>query len=249
MIERIRVVTDLEVDPISCVDIAFKPPIKSPFLPTWVAIPDEMARHFLVTDIKIGKNSQLVSTGCLPASLFDESMSKRINLEDIGLSIEHLVPNSTRDTFRISVTNASNNSQTITIDIYGRYIGDRPHNIEFKYALGLGSTLITHNGSANIHVQPQRNFIPSHLFVPSHVLDGIVVDELYTDHLGEKMPTRRSYVMPATLLEDRLRQNGHITLSPQSIVETSQFVTLAVTNHSPSKQYFTGAILGSIPSE
>lgn len=43
------------------------------FRPERLVIPSNVAPDFLITDIKIGKNSQLVSTGALPAVMFSES--------------------------------------------------------------------------------------------------------------------------------------------------------------------------------
>lgn len=197
-----------------------------------------------MTDVKIGPNSQLVSTGCLPASLFAESKSLRLDLNEIGLSMEHLVPGSTRDTLKLSVTNTSSKSQKIKVDLLGISTDDKPSDIDFKYALGLGSTTVRGECSANINVQPQMDFVPSHLFLPNHVLDDILVTDLYAGHLGQG-PSSRSYVLPVSLREDRLRRDGHVILSPRSAIMTSQFLTIAVTNRSSQDKYFTGAVLGS----
>jgi hypothetical protein len=246
MIERIRLLTDIEIEPHSAANLIITPPINSPFLPAWFSIPDEIARHFLLTNVKIGKNSQLISIGCLPASLFAESMLARIDLDEIGLSsMEHLVPNSTRDTITLSVTNTSDLPQKITADVLGRPIGDRPSNVDFKYALGLGHTTVRGNSSANINVQPPIDFIPSHLFLPNHVLDDLLVTDLYAIHVRDEPSSPRSYVLPVNLQEDQLRLSGRVTLSPRSVVKTNQFLTLSVTNRSPHDRYFTGAVLGS----
>ena len=40
------------------------------FRPERLVIPPSIAEHFIITDIKVGKNSQLIATGALPASAF-----------------------------------------------------------------------------------------------------------------------------------------------------------------------------------
>ena len=42
------------------------------FRPERLVVPSNLAVDFLITDIKVGKNSQLVSTGALPAVMFTE---------------------------------------------------------------------------------------------------------------------------------------------------------------------------------
>lgn len=43
------------------------------FRPERLVVPSNLAVDFLITDIKVGKNSQLVSTGALPAVMFTET--------------------------------------------------------------------------------------------------------------------------------------------------------------------------------
>ena len=51
------------------------------FHPERLVIPSTVAKDFLVTDVKIGPNSQLVSTGAVPALAFSEQTSCNTNLQ------------------------------------------------------------------------------------------------------------------------------------------------------------------------
>ena len=48
-----------------------------PFRLRKILIPDDVAEHFMVTDVKVGKNSQLYSPGAVPASFFGEAREGR----------------------------------------------------------------------------------------------------------------------------------------------------------------------------
>jgi hypothetical protein len=251
MIKRIRLFTDFKIDSYSSANLSVSPPIDGPFLPTWFSIPDEMAQHFLVTDVKIGKNLQTISTGCLPASLFAESMSRRLDLDKIGLNMEHMVPSGPHDsrgTLILSLTNASDELQEITIDVIGLETGSKPANVDFKHSLGFGSTSVAGNSSANLHVQPQVDFSPSHLLIPNHVLDDFLVTSLWTTLRDKDAPNPRSSAMPDSLRDKNLRYAGLVSLSPRPMVTQGQFLILEVTNRSSRAKNFSGAVLSSLIS-
>jgi hypothetical protein len=57
--------------PLSSANIAVQPQVI--FRPERIVIPSNLAADFLITDIKVGKNSQLVSPGAIPAVVFVEN--------------------------------------------------------------------------------------------------------------------------------------------------------------------------------
>jgi len=58
------------------------------FRPERLEIPPEVAPDFLLTDIKVGKNSQLVSTGALPAVMFTEqAFGVRLKMDTAQISM------------------------------------------------------------------------------------------------------------------------------------------------------------------
>jgi hypothetical protein len=58
----------VEVGPGSSSNVVARVPVRT--LPRELVVDPEIARHFLVADVKVGKNSQLASCGCLPAEMF-----------------------------------------------------------------------------------------------------------------------------------------------------------------------------------
>jgi len=58
------------------------------FRPERLVVPSNLAVDFLITDIKVGKNSQLVSTGALPAVMFTENaFGVRLKMDTAQISM------------------------------------------------------------------------------------------------------------------------------------------------------------------
>ena len=58
------------------------------FRPERLVVPSNLAMDFLITDIKVGKNSQLVSTGALPAVMFTENaFGVRLKMDTAQISM------------------------------------------------------------------------------------------------------------------------------------------------------------------
>lgn len=106
-----------------------------------------------------------------------------------------------------------------------------------EYALGLGSTSVTGNSSANINVQPQVIFRPERLVVPSN----LAVDFLITDiKVGKNSQLVSTGALPAVMFTEvafgvRLKMDT---------CQISMFVTISVTNQNPAARNFQGGIVG-----
>jgi hypothetical protein len=80
------------------------------FRPERLVVPSNIAMDFLITDIKVGKNSQLVSTGALPAVMFTESaFGVRLKMDTAQISMF----------VTISVTNQSPNARNFQGGLVG----------------------------------------------------------------------------------------------------------------------------------
>ena len=80
------------------------------FRPERLVIPASIAEHFLITDIKIGKNSQLVSAGAIPASAFtNRSEPSRMKMDTAQISMF----------VTVSVTNTSEKDRFFQCVIFG----------------------------------------------------------------------------------------------------------------------------------
>ena len=114
--------------------------------------------------------------------------------------------------------------------------GVAPRNSR-EYALGLGSTSVSGNSSANINVQPQVIFRPERLVVPSN----LAVDFLITDiKVGKNSQLVSTGALPAVMFTEvafgvRLKMDT---------CQISMFVTVAITNQNPAARNFQGAIIG-----
>jgi hypothetical protein len=106
-----------------------------------------------------------------------------------------------------------------------------------EYALGLGSTSVSGNSSANINVQPQVIFRPERLVVPSN----LAVDFLITDiKVGKNSQLVSTGALPAVMFTEvafgvRLKMDT---------CQISMFVTISVTNQNPAARNFQGGIVG-----
>jgi hypothetical protein len=78
------------------------------FRPDRLVIPSNLAADFLITDIKVDKNSQLVSTGALPAVMFtDTAFDVRLKMDLVaaGMFVSVTVVNQAKEprTFVVGV--------------------------------------------------------------------------------------------------------------------------------------------------
>ncbi len=114
--------------------------------------------------------------------------------------------------------------------------GVAPRNAR-EYALGLGSTSVSGNSSANINVQPQVIFRPERIVVPSN----LAVDFLITDlKVGKNSQLVSTGAIPAVVFTEtafgvRLKMDT---------CQISMFVTVSITNQNPAARNFQGAIIG-----
>jgi hypothetical protein len=80
------------------------------FRPERLVIPASIAEDFLITDIKVGKNSQLVSTGAIPASAFtNHSEPSRMKMDTAQIAMF----------VTVSVTNTSKEDKFFQCAIFG----------------------------------------------------------------------------------------------------------------------------------
>jgi len=86
------------------------------FRPERLEVPPEVAESFLLTDIKVGKNSQLLSPGAVPMSVF---LDRRHQYLRLRMDVAQLAMFVT-----VSVTNATAVSRNFTGALVGVGVGD-----------------------------------------------------------------------------------------------------------------------------
>lgn len=102
------------VRPLSSVNVCVQPQVA--FRPTRLEVPDDVGKYFFVKDIKVGRNSQLDSTGCVPASLFGD---RRHHLLKLRMDVATISMFCT-----VSVTNASDKARGFTGALVGEVLDE-----------------------------------------------------------------------------------------------------------------------------
>lgn len=195
--------------------------------------PDVVARDFLVTDIKVGMNSQLFSTGAIPALVFSESSKVRQPEIDFIRESQALV---------LSVTCQSSEARVFRAIVEGHQVlpsedGPRPRR---RLVLGWGSTQVPPRGRAIINVEPQCPFRPDRLMVPSDLAKYFRVDDFKVG---------RNY--QATLFEgltDASAENFSEVVDRGPVrmdrAQTGMYMSITVENDTDVSRTFQGAMAG-----
>lgn len=209
------------------------------FSPSHVVVPSEAASHFLVTDIKVGKDSQFVGAGCVPCSLFSAE-AKREHFD-----FDYLAPGMT---FTVSVTNASDSDRVFSGTVGGpsrKWTFDR----ERRSFLGYGHTIVPPRQWCHISVQPHMFFRPERLVVPKFV-GGIsvaggfdVIDVGVVERgAGRDLHLIQYQRVQAGIFEESCE--GALPSSPLTMVRPADFLMITVENTTTSERAFCGAIVG-----
>ena len=199
------------------------------FYPTGIVVDPEVASQFMVTDVRIGGNSQLISRGAVPGCLFAADTPHHLRLDKmplgsrVGLSVRNVGP--TEQRFRAWVLGSR----------------DVPRQEEGLYVVGFGSTTIT-NEITVVMNQLQVAFHPRVLYVPPGVLDVFRVNSLrqgrYLD--ADDVPL----VNPHALAGEEFLESGYLRFASESLVGRDVPILVDVTRVSDERRAFTCAILG-----
>lgn len=146
--ERLRLLSPLEslvglgntvVPGLSSCNVCVQPLIR--FRLDRLEIPPEVAPDFFVTDIKVGRNSQLVSVGGIPATTFSLA-SRSVRIRSDVCSIAMYVT--------ISVTNQREDARPFQGVLVGHQVTDDEHSREF-----LPRSCRTHSGDLSVELQEE----------------------------------------------------------------------------------------------
>jgi hypothetical protein len=199
-----------------------------------------VAPHLVVHDVMVGKNSQLVSVGCVPASLFALATPARLVLDEVrpgqcvSLRLTCVGPGDVTFGGRILALAPTRARPTPS---------RRRRSRRGSYVVGCGYTEVGAGATLDLVVFPQVEFRLGRLHVPPHLLDFFRVDALFQGrYLDVEQASRVSD--PAQLGRENLLRGGQVDLQPSSTVGINQPVTLRVTNTSGEAQYFSAALMG-----
>ena len=210
-----------------------------------LVVPDSIASHFLVTDLRIAHDSQFISVGALPAELFAKSgPCFDLQLDDLREGEEAVV----------QVQSTSDDPV-----VFGCWMrGDRLEGSK-KVLLGYGSTQVGPKSSALVSVEPQCSFKPTHLFLPSSTARYFEIEEVRQSQYGTSAdrslvrveidePEKQGRAAKADLKKFTYYPGGgllvELRLSPVEVVKPGRFLTISTTNRDREQRSFMAAILG-----
>jgi len=202
------------------------------FYPTWLVVEalEGDLEEILITDVKVGPNSQLWSMRALPASLFGPTARTQVLKLDSMAEGRRL---------RVDFANGGATKALLRVRVVGQY--EAPAG--GQGLVGLGSTRV--DGTANILVAPQLIMQPSRLFFSPRMLEVLSVDEVSNGpYLDVESYSR---VPPEQLQLQNLRGSGEICFKPCSRIGRGVYLTIEVHNLTSSPQYFTGAVIARLP--
>lgn len=209
-------------------------------VPTWLEVPDELADHFVVTDLRVGLDSQLCSTGAVPAALFARGAPRDELLLD--------PVRSPRDSLSVAVTNLGPGRMAFSCR---PIFSDDSRLARYGRArvVGLGVSWIAPLGSMNVNVEPQRRFVPDRLFVPRSVLERVDVEgvDVFNFDLDKGSYDLVETVSPGQLTRESLLGDGLFHLSPGRSVGPRECLTVRFRNRTDAPVDVLGVVLGADP--
>jgi len=220
------------VPPCGSVNLAIE--ARCDFFLTRLIIPHDAAGHFLVTDLKCGRDSRLISRGAIPAGCFsDRAFSEDLSLGEVKKG----------DSIVISVTNQSSVDRNFSCSILGEQ--ETTGTEVERRILGYGSTLIPEYGWANIHVQSQVTFRPYRLIVPSTIAHHFKIESVYYgEEVRQELPLgligHRRHTEMTTAFLDLESRRLRLPAKP------NQFITISVQNVADCSRNFQAALVGYV---
>jgi hypothetical protein len=190
---------------------------RGPFQPTNIVIPADVAKHFLVTGISAGNNSQFIGTACVPASFFSE---KRENLAF------DMVPRGVLLT--LSVLNTDSSDHVFKCVVRGK--PDVAAASKRRTFLGLGQAFVPAGGTTTIRVQPQVVFKPDLLVLPEEHLEIFEVTELRV--VGDSKTLQSC------------PERGEWVFLDAAKMQVDDWLAVVVKNKTGTTQRFVGTIVG-----
>jgi hypothetical protein len=106
-----------------------------------------------------------------------------------------------------------------------------------EFVIGLGSTAIPGNGSANIGVQPQVIFRPERIVIPSNIAPDFLITDI-------KVGKNSQLVSPGAIPSVVFVENAFGVRLKMDTAQIAQFITISVTNQNGQSRNFQGAIIG-----
>jgi hypothetical protein len=204
--------------------------------PSRVTIEDEIAQNFLVTDLLVGRNSQLISRSSVPAGLFNPSLPDcYFDVLHPGLFLS------------LWVFNTSPAEQPFRFTASGEVLPRERPNLSPPSGrcvfLGFGNTTMPPGMPTEISEMTQVAFSPSRLYVPPGVLEQVTIASLanrpFKSILTNTVPERQ-------LAREHLREGRLLRLLPDPVARVADVLTICATHEAEKNLAFSAALVGEI---
>jgi len=225
---------EILVNGLSSANLHFK--ASRPHRPCQLSIPDEVAEHFLITDIKVGRYSQMIGASCLPASAFAASARAEEIYCDWCREGEYVT---------VSVTCTSSDAQKISVLLRGREPGAESALApgQRRTLAGLGHTIVRAKESAIVRVVEQEPFAVDRLIVPAEIREHFDLVGLQAKDRQEKRAVSIAAPFGPLRYYDPMSE-GRVCMIPPRPVDPGDAIELEVRNVSPQSRAFYGALGG-----
>jgi hypothetical protein len=196
-----------------------------------IVIPHNIAERLVVTELSMGRLSQMASVGCVPAMLFsDRAATESYDLDPVSAGGE----------ISISLTNLSEVPTEFEVAFMGHTERDVCPDRRRSF-FGLGATDIRPGEYCNITVRPHIAFRSERLVVPSTIADHFDVIDIKVGYNSQLLSPGS---IPAKQYTEKVPQSSEKVLC-RDVCQPSVFHTVAVCNNSSKTQVFTGAMVGT----
>lgn len=201
------------------------------FRPETLTVPSDVADDFVITDVRVGKNSQFLTAGCIPAAAFsDKAAGERLAFDRVGVA----------QYMAITVVNQSTATSRFSAKVAGTVGSGELLAAERRLVVGLGSTKVEARGRASVSLQPFMDFVPDRLVVPAAV--GKHFRILAVQVVGQDGFVWESLAVERPALDFGETTRGRVTL--KQVVLSQVFLRVCVENTTDSSHNFQGAFFG-----
>jgi hypothetical protein len=210
------------------------------FKPSRIVLPEATSKFFMVADIKVGMNSQLLSTSCFPASLFSElSHAESLDFDAVPRG-------------RNFVLNVWNMDEAASWRSFGGVVlGEKVAGPDNRYkgehagrtVLGLGYTMVAPGATVLVRSMTQVVFKPDRVALPLSVLEDFEVLSLHVENYQGWKLWEISLPADRSVLDER--RPG--VLEPDGgTLQEAEGLVMRVRNKMSEDKPFFGSVLGAM---
>lgn len=201
---------------------------QGPIYPLGIVLHPTTARNVTITDVMIGKNSQLFSCESIPGSIFEQG--KR----PFNFHMDSVPPGLT---FSLKVQNLSESP----VWFRGSVVAQKTKPPIRPYLVGFGRVRVGPDDSSLLVTTIQIPSRPVRLLIPDHLLGDFTVESLSSEKFLDvkgvnKAPSHQ-------LTRENLIADGPTDLEPVPTIPRYSDIILTVKNLTTTKKFFEAALL------